>query len=47
MTAPDAREPAIFSFIEGWYNRLGLHSTLLYASPAGYEEDYYRLSTAA
>src|SRR6187200_2325601 len=37
---------AIFSFIEGWYNRLRLHSTLLYASPARYEEDYYRLSSA-
>jgi transposase InsO family protein len=37
---------AICSFIEGWYNRLRLHSTLLYASPARYEEDYYRLSSA-
>jgi transposase InsO family protein len=38
---------AIFSFIEGWYNRIRLHSTLRYSSPAAYEEDYYRLSAAA
>jgi transposase InsO family protein len=38
---------AIFAFIEGWYNRLRLHSTLDYASPQMYEEDYYRLSAAA
>jgi transposase InsO family protein len=38
---------AIFAFIEGWYNRFRLHSTLNYASPQLYEEDYYRLSAAA
>jgi len=38
---------AIFAFIEGWYNRFRLHSTLEYASPQVYEEDYYRLSPAA
>ena len=38
---------AIFSFIEGWYNRARLHSTLHYAAPTSYEEDYYRLSAAA
>jgi putative transposase len=38
---------AIFAFIEGWYNRVRLHSTLNYASPHLYEEDYYRLSAAA
>jgi len=38
---------AIFSFIEGWYNRARLHSTLSYSSPTMYEEDYYRLSPAA
>src|SRR5207247_10074582 len=38
---------AVFSFIEGWYNRSRLHSTLLYTSPASYEDDYYRLSPAA
>ena len=38
---------AIFSFIEGWYNRARLHSTLHYSSPAIYEEDYYRLCAAA
>jgi putative transposase len=38
---------AIFAFIEGWYNRVRLHSTLNYSSPYLYEEDYYRLSAAA
>ena len=38
---------AIFGFIEGWYNRFRLHSTLCYASPDLYEEDYYRLNAAA
>jgi transposase InsO family protein len=38
---------AIFAFIEGWYNRIRLHSTLNYASPQIYEEDYYRFSEAA
>jgi transposase InsO family protein len=43
----DAARAAIFSFIEGWYNRRRLHSTLLYTTPANYEEDYHRLSSAA
>lgn len=38
---------AIFSFIEGWYNRARLHSTLQYSSPATYEEDYHGLKAAA
>jgi transposase InsO family protein len=38
---------AIFTFIEGWYNRVRLHSALTYSSPTMYEEDYYRLSKAA
>ena len=38
---------AIFSFIEGWYNRSRLHSTLNYSSPVTYEEDYHRLTAAA
>jgi putative transposase len=38
---------AIFAFIEGWYNRVRLHSTLNYSSPHVYEEDYYRLTVAA
>jgi transposase InsO family protein len=38
---------AIFAFIEAWYNRVRLHSTLNYATPHLYEEDYYRLSAAA
>ena len=29
---------AIFAWIEGWYNRRRLHSTLGYLSPAQYEE---------
>jgi transposase InsO family protein len=37
----------IFRFIEGWYNRARLHSTLDYSSPQTYEEDYYRLTAAA
>jgi transposase InsO family protein len=40
-------QTAVFAFIEGWYNRVRLHSTLDYASPQMYEEDYYRLSAAA
>jgi putative transposase len=38
---------AVFTFIEGWYNRARLHSTLMYSSPQMYEEDYYRLNNAA
>jgi transposase InsO family protein len=38
---------AVFTFIEGWYNRVRLHSTLNYSCPHLYEEDYYRLSPAA
>ena len=38
---------AVFTFIEGWYNRVRLHSTLMYSSPQMYEEDYYRLNNAA
>jgi transposase InsO family protein len=28
---------AVFNYIEGWYNTLGLHSSLSYTSPAEYE----------
>lgn len=38
---------AVFGYIEGWYNRARLHSTLSYTSPALYEEDYHRLTAAA
>jgi putative transposase len=38
---------AVFAYIEGWYNRVRLHSTLNYASPTRYEEDYHRRTTAA
>jgi transposase InsO family protein len=36
---PTRRElqTAIFAWIEGWYNRRRLHSTLDYLSPADYE----------
>jgi putative transposase len=30
---------AVFAWIEGWYNRRRLHSTLGYLSPADYEND--------
>ena len=30
-------ESAVFAWIEGWYNRRRLHSTLDYLSPADYE----------
>ena len=42
-TRTDARRD-IFAYIETWYNRRRLHSTLDYRSPAAYEQD---LSTAA
>lgn len=42
-----ATRAAIFSFIEGFYNRTRLHSTLEYRSPLAYEEDYHRLKAAA
>jgi len=42
-----AAKTAIFSFIEGWYNRVRLHSTLGYCSPDHFEEDYHRLTSAA
>ncbi|MCW2949330.1 MAG: family transposase [Thermoleophilia bacterium] len=31
-------QTAIFDFIARWYNNLGLHSTLGYVSPAGFEQ---------
>jgi putative transposase len=39
---PTRRElqTAVFAWIEGWYNRRRLHSTLGYLSPADYEEKY-------
>jgi transposase InsO family protein len=42
-----AARTAIFGFIEGWYNRTRLHSTLHYCSPTDYEEAYDRLILAA
>ncbi|MGH2802878.1 MAG: IS3 family transposase, partial [Thermoleophilaceae bacterium] len=39
---PTRRElqSAVFAWIEGWYNRRRLHSTLGYLSPAGYEHKH-------
>jgi hypothetical protein len=39
---PTRRElqTATFAWIEGWYNRSRLHSTLGYLSPADYEHNY-------
>jgi putative transposase len=39
---PSRRElqTAVFAWIEGWYNRRRLHSTLGYLSPADYEDRY-------
>ena len=37
---------AIFGFIEGWYNRTRLHSTLHYCSPIDFEAAYDRPSLA-
>ncbi len=42
-TRPDAQH-AIFDFVERWYNKERLHSTLGYLSPAEYEQ---QLLTAA
>ena len=42
-----AAKTAIFSYIEGWYNRARLHSTLAYCSPAHFEEVYHRLTAVA
>jgi transposase InsO family protein len=42
-----AARTAIFGFIEGWYNRTRLHSTLHYCSPTAYEEAYTQLIAAA
>ena len=33
---------AIFEYIEGFYNRKRLHSTLGYLSPEVFEEHYYK-----
>ncbi len=41
-----AARSAIFEYIEVWYNRQRLHSTLGYASPLAYEEAHRRASAA-
>jgi putative transposase len=41
-----AAQLAIFEFIEVWYNRQRLHSTLGYATPTTYEEAHQRASAA-
>lgn len=45
QTRAEARS-AIFRYIEGWYNRERLHSTLGYRSPAQYEADLRRHAAA-
>jgi transposase InsO family protein len=45
-TRDDARR-AIFRYIETWYNRERLHSTLGYLSPAQYEAQLHRAAAAA
>ena len=42
-----AARTAIFVFIESWYNRQRLHSTLRFRSPLQAEQDYTALATAA
>ena len=42
-----AARSAIFSFIEGWYNRQRRHSALGYASPATYEATHRAALQAA
>ncbi len=38
--------PTIFEFIEVWYNRQWLHSSLGYRSPAAFERQYcYEINT--
>jgi putative transposase len=37
---------AIFEFIEVWYNRQRLHSTLAYTTPTAYEEAHRRTTAA-
>lgn len=36
-----AAQTAVFDYVEAFYNRERLHSTLGYRSPAEYEQDYY------
>jgi putative transposase len=44
-TRQEARR-AIFEFIEVWYNRQRLHSTLAYTTPTAYEEAHRRATAA-
>ncbi len=34
-------EAAIFTFLEGWYNRTRKHSRLGYRSPQQFQKEYY------
>ena len=43
LTRFDARQ-SIFEYIERFYNRRRLHSTLGYKSPAAYEAAYFKLA---
>ena len=37
----DLTRSTVFSWIEGWYNRVRRHSSLGYFSPAGFEEKFF------
>ena len=37
---------AVFSYIEGWYNPLRLHSALGYKSPTAFEKEQHQPSLA-
>jgi len=43
----EVAKTAIFEYLEAFYNRTRIHSSLGYRSPAGFEEDRMRESTAA
>jgi putative transposase len=42
-----ARRSAVFDYIERFYNRVRLHSTLGYRSPMAYERQHVEQATAA
>jgi transposase InsO family protein len=46
-TTRQQAKTAIFDFIEGFYNRQRLHSTLGYLTPAEFERRYHRQAVAA
>ena len=44
VVSREAARRAIFTFIEGWYNRERRHSSLGYRSPVQYEAEILRVS---